>query len=383
MPASPISAPRRAGPLIPGPLIIGGGPSGAAAAALLAAAGHEVTLLERHAAATDKLCGDFLSGGALATLAALGLDARGLGGVPIRSVRLVHRDAVAEAALPFPALGLSRRALDEALLALAARRGATIRRGHAVQALQPTRHGFTARLDDGSTYDAADVFLATGKHDLRGLQRPRRATGWLGLKMYYALAPAQHAALQGRIELLLLRRGYAGLQAVEQGRAVLCALVAAPRYREVAGDWDALVAQFATESPLLAERLAGAGACLARPLAIADPPYGHLHRVAAGGAPGLFRLGDQACVVPSLAGDGMAIALHSAVAATGAWLRGDTAAAYHAGLARRAAPPLRFAGLMHAACRRAPLQALLVRACRTWPAALSAAAAFSRVAPLA
>ena len=58
----------------PHPLIIGGGPAGAAAAALIAAAGRPVTLVERNAGPTDKLCGDFLSGGAIAALHALGLD---------------------------------------------------------------------------------------------------------------------------------------------------------------------------------------------------------------------------------------------------------------------------------------------------------------------
>src|ERR1700721_493934 len=111
------------------PLIIGGGPAGAAAAALIAAAGRPVTLLERNAGPTDKLCGDFLSGGAVAALHRLGLDPLSLGAMPLRTVRLVHRRTMAETALPFPALGLSRRRLDEALLSLAAQRGAQVLRG--------------------------------------------------------------------------------------------------------------------------------------------------------------------------------------------------------------------------------------------------------------
>src|ERR1700690_2680376 len=106
------------------PLIIGGGPAGAAAATLIAAAGRPVTLLERNAGPTDKLCGDFLSGGAIAALHALGLDPLDIGGMPVRTIRLVNRRTVAEAALPFPAIGLSRRSLDEALLHIAEQRGA-------------------------------------------------------------------------------------------------------------------------------------------------------------------------------------------------------------------------------------------------------------------
>jgi menaquinone-9 beta-reductase len=365
------------------PLIIGGGPAGAAAAVLISAAGHPVTLVERNAGPADKVCGDFLSGGALSALAALGVDPLALGAAPITAVRFVHRDRVAEAALPFPAAGLSRRVLDEALLRRAAGHGATIVRGQAVRGLQHDASGFRARTASAGEQRADTVFIATGKHDLRGHARPPRDADLLGLKMYYGLAPDQQAALHGRIELHLLRGGYAGLQLVEQDRAVLCVLLPAARYRRVDADWAALLDDIAAESPLLARRLAGATACLAQPLAIAGTPYGHLHRPAHAEPPGLFRLGDQACVVPSLVGDGVAIALHSARRAAAVWLSRGSAADYHAGLARRAALPLRFAALVHAACCSAGTQALVAAACRAWPPALGMAAALSRVAPLA
>ncbi len=104
------------------PLILGGGPAGAAAATVIATAGRPVTLVERNAGPTDKLCGDFLSGAALAALHRLGLDPSAMGASPVRTIRLVHRRTSAESALPFPAMGLSRRSLDEALLHLAEQR---------------------------------------------------------------------------------------------------------------------------------------------------------------------------------------------------------------------------------------------------------------------
>ncbi len=361
------------------PLIIGGGPAGAAAAALIAAAGRPVTLVERNAGPADKLCGDFLSGAAIAALHALGLDPLTMGAMPVRTIRLVHRRTVAETALPFPAMGLSRRSLDEALLRLAEQRGATILRGQTVRGLDRTSSGLTARTATAGPLSADTVFLATGKHDLRGLARPPRADGLLGLKMYYDLAPDQRAALLGCIELLLVRGGYAGLQLVAQDRAVLCMLLPAARYRRAGGRWDAMLDSLAEEAPLLARRLAGATPCLDRPLAIAGTPYGHLHRAARHAPPELFRLGDQACVVPSLAGDGMAIALQSAMAATSTWLRGGNAADYHASFARQASAPMRFASLIHAACRMRATQPVVAAACRTWPATLGLAASLTRV----
>jgi len=362
------------------PLIIGGGPAGAAAAALLAVAGHPVTLVERNAGPANKLCGDFLSGAAIAGLHALGLDPRTIGAMPVGTIRLVHRQTVAETALPFPAIGLSRRSLDAALLGLAAQRGATILRGHTVRGLERTACGLTARTATAGLLTADTVFLATGKHDVRGLARPPRADGLIGLKMYYELAPDQRAALRGCIELLLIRGGYAGLQLVEQDRAVLCMLLPAARFRRAGGRWDSLLDSLAADAPLLTRRLAGAIPCLERPLAIAGTPYGHLHRFTRHAPPDLFRLGDQACVVPSLAGDGMAIALQSAMAATSTWLRGGNAADYHARFARQAGVPMRFAALIHLACRTPAAQPVVAAACRAWPATLGLAASLTRVA---
>jgi flavin-dependent dehydrogenase len=362
------------------PLIIGGGPAGAAAAALIAAAGRPVMLVERNAGPTDKLCGDFLSGGAIAALHTLGLDPLTIGAMPVRTIRLVNRHTVAEAALPFRAMGLSRRSLDDALLQMAERRGATVLRGQAVRGLDSTSSGYSARTTSAGPISADTVFLATGKHDLRDLGRPPRADGLLGLKMYYDLEPEQRAALHGCIELLLFRGGYAGLQLVEHGRAVLCLLLPAEHYRRAGTRWDMMLDALTGDVPLLSLRLAGATPCLDRPLAISGTPYGHLHRSIRDTPPGLFRLGDQACVVPSLTGDGMAIALHSAMAATTAWLEGGSAAGYHASFARRAGAPMRFASLIHFACRTPALQPMVAAACRAWPAMLGLAASLSRVA---
>jgi flavin-dependent dehydrogenase len=59
---------------MPRALIIGGGPAGTAAAITLARAGRAVTLIERNADPTDKVCGDFLSVDAMAQAEALGID---------------------------------------------------------------------------------------------------------------------------------------------------------------------------------------------------------------------------------------------------------------------------------------------------------------------
>lgn len=347
-------------------VIAGGGLAGAAAACGLAQAGCDVTVLERSVGPTDKVCGDFLSSEAQHYLARLGLDVAPLGGHPIERVRLVRGARVVEARLPFRGLGLSRRVLDEALLAHAAAAGAQVRRGVTVDRLSP-----------------GIGFLATGKHDLRldGRSLATPPEDLVGFKTYVRLSPAERDALAGAVEVILFADGYAGLQLVEAGQANLCLLIHRDHLMRAGGTWPALLEDLRRLSPHLHARLSGARMLRARPLAIARVPYGFIHRPAA--AETVFRLGDQACVIPSFAGDGMAMALHSAALAVRCHLNGVPAAAYHRKLRRDVAGPIRRAGALYRLARWAPGQALLIHALRVSPVLLTRAAAATRIAEAA
>jgi menaquinone-9 beta-reductase len=365
---------------MPGPVIVGGGPAGSTAAILLARAGRTVTLIERNAGPTDKVCGDFLSAEAIEAITALGVDIATLAPSQITNVRLVHGKRIATAQLPFPALGLTRRTLDEALLRQAELSGATVLRGCPVRGIN--RSNGSLRLDCGSagTVTAGTVFLATGKHDLRGAARPARGTGLVGMKMYYALDRCQQIALRSHVELVLFAGGYAGLQLVESDRAVLCVLVPGERLRAADGQWVKLFDSLMHECPHLAERLAGARQMLERPLAIAGLPYGYTHAPEAKDWPELFRLGDQTMVIASLTGDGVAIALASAALASRIWLgRGNAARAYHLAWARRLAPQMRMSSLIHRACLAPVAQPWLLLLCRSCPQLMRLAASRTRM----
>ncbi len=356
-------------------LIAGGGVAGAAVACLL---GPEALLIEREAAAHDKICGEFISHEAQGYLTRLGIDLTALGAAPIDRVRLVHGNRVACAPLPFRGYGLSRRALDAALLAAAARAGAQVLRGHAVRAVLPEGLDVAGqgKLPGGA------VFLATGKHDLRGVRRtPVHAPEDLvGLKMYFRLHPDQAATLAGHVELLLFRGGYAGLQLIEDGVANLCLLIRRDRFTAAGADWPGLQEHLERAAPHLRQRLAGASPLLDRPLTIFRVPYGYVHQPAAANLPGLFRLGDQIAVIPSFSGDGVSIALHTAFAAVRAYGAANSAA-YHQAMRRDLSGQIARASHLLRAGRLAP--GFAVQAARLWPGALRWIATMTRVPPWA
>jgi flavin-dependent dehydrogenase len=329
-------------PLIPA-LILGGGPAGAAAAIALARGGTRAVVIERERETRDALCGGFLSWRTLQTLASLGVTAAELNREPIVRTRLFAGGRQAEARLPAPALAVSRHRLDTVLLARAAQ-VAGIERGVAVRAVEDGQ----ARLADGGTARAAALFLATGKHDLRGLARPEAARGsdpTLGLRVRLAAHPALDRLVGDAVELHLFARGYAGIARQEDGSVNLCMAVRRSRLA-IAGSPAALLDELASTHPALGERMAFIAGDAAID-AVANVPYGWRAR---DGQAGLFRLGDQAGVIPSLAGEGMGIALASGVAAASAYRRGGVGAAatWQPRFARTLARPLGVAGAVRA-----------------------------------
>ena len=324
-------------------LIVGGGLAGGALAVSLASAGRDVVLLERETGPHDKVCGEFLSREAVLYLNALGVDPLALGAQRIDAVRLAAGKQVATVDLPCSALSLSRRVLDDALLARAARAGAVVRMGARVQSLDQGEGGWQARLAGGENVAARTAFLATGKHDVRGWPRPAGLQpDLIGFKQYWRLDSRQMAALAGHVELILFPGGYAGLEPVEDGRANLCLVVQRKRFAALDQQWPRLLDVIRADSPLLDGRLTGATPCMDRPLAIASIPYGYVR----GGSDGLWRLGDQTAVIPSFAGDGMSIALHSANIAAACFLDGGSAADYQRRMAADIGRAVRFATIL-------------------------------------
>lgn len=355
-------------------LVVGAGLAGSAAACLLAREGRKVVLLDRQTGSHHKVCGEFLSVEAAQHLGDLGLDLCALGATSIDRVRLVSGRNEAEARLPFGAFGLSRHALDEALLALAVEAGAEVERGVRVLELD----GAAARTNRGSR-EGRHVLLASGKLPIRengAAPAGRSDDGYVGFKMHYRLAAAASRRLAGTILLVLFEGGYAGLQMVEDGRANLCLVLRRRQFVEVGGDWPA-VRDLLDETQALRDMLADAEPLFERPVTIANLAYGLPTRDP--GDPRVLRLGDQWAMTASLTGDGMAIALRSAFVAARCLVAGEDAATYHRRLAEQARSQILRAMVLQNMLDRPVLRRIGCRLAGAFPSLLTHAARSTRL----
>jgi flavin-dependent dehydrogenase len=314
--------------------VVGAGPGGSAAATALASRGHAVLLLEKDEFPRDKVCGEFLSAEGQAALDRLGAAEAVARAAPERILRGAVHPGGGEAVpfdLPRPALGISRRALDDLLARRSAAAGADVRFGHRVVSIDGAlASGFRLRLHgpggDGEV-NARMVIGAWGRwnaldRDLeRGFERGRPA--YLGWSRDYA---GETGFLQGRVHLYVFPGGYCGLSRVENGEVNLAGVISESVYRRLGGGWEAVV--------LCARRgNRGLEADLAR---LRPGPRGFLgvgpvHFTAKPPVEGdILMVGDAAGVIDPFSGQGQAAALRSGILSADVadrYLRGELDAA--------------------------------------------------------
>lgn len=277
--------------------VIGAGPAGSTLAALLAQKGVRVALYDRDTFPRDKLCGEFLSYDALPLLDALGVTkAIDEANAPrITRCRVVGARTY-EFALPHAARGVSRLFFDDLLLRTAERNGAIRRDGTTVTDLRE----LNAKVIAGAwgRWGRFDQQLS------RGFVRDRSHRNF-GFKRHYTGPPTD------AIELYSFRRGYLGVNAVEGNVTNICGLVHASRLTGHKGRWDAFVETIRAEEPEL-------DALFSRH----EPAQDHflssepvIFRARSAVEGGVFMIGDASGVIDPLTGNGMAMAIQSALLA--------------------------------------------------------------------
>lgn len=340
--------------------VIGAGPAGSTLAALLAARGRRVLLVDGRPQGRCKCCGGCASAAALQGWRDAGLEAevaRVAAGatthwsaVGPRGRMVVRLDDAAGAVLP-------RGALDAALVAAAAARGACVVRGSASLLpeggirLRTSSAGPRAAADDGARRIAAALVVGAdgvGSRVARaaGLGDPRPGRR-VGLSWRRRLDEAGDAAPDaGEIRMHLAPFGYLG--AVRDGAGVHVGALFAGRgagASPVEGALRAFARLHPGAAALLPQDLRAAGASAAGPMPW-RPPVVADARVAL--------VGDAAGYAEPFTGEGMAWAVETAHLLAAHALRGpwdaNAAAAYgRALLARRERRHLRCSVLAAAA----------------------------------
>src|SRR5262249_47902876 len=179
-------------------VVVGAGPGGVAAAVTAPRRGCSVRCVDKATSRRDKTCGDGLTAGALRDLEALGVTPAELvaaGTAIVRETVLVSPTG-RRATLPLPAdrgvhaAVVTRRTLDDALVALAARRGVEVRQHCAVEKIALHADEVELLLADGDTLRARHVVAADGHWSTvrRALEpeAPRDLGEWHAVRQYFA-----------------------------------------------------------------------------------------------------------------------------------------------------------------------------------------------------
>lgn len=178
-------------------LVVGAGPGGIAAAVTASSRGCTVACVDKATFPRDKTCGDGLTAGALRLLEALGLtgtEFRAINAAIVRETVLVSPSG-RRITLPLPTDGIhaavaTRRDLDAALVALARRRGVSVREQCPVEKVAAHQGEIEVVLGNGTSVRARHVIGADGHWSTvrRALEpeAPRDLGEWHAARQYFA-----------------------------------------------------------------------------------------------------------------------------------------------------------------------------------------------------
>lgn len=373
--------------------IVGGGLAGSTLAMLLATRGLAVALLDRDEFPRDKLCGEFLSYDALPVLDRVGILAKidDAGASRIRRCRVVGRRRTLEFDFPKAARGISRMRLDDLMFREAGSAGAVLLPAHTVTAMDDSSITAGSAELGTVTIEARVVVGAWGRWGRFDTQFGRsfvrdRSHRHFGFKRHYRRVTGTS---EGTIDLYSFQSGYLGVNDIEGGETNICGLVHADRLAGHRGKWDTFVGNLSDEGPHLRKLFAehepaqqgflSSEPVIFRPRSVVEQ--------------GVFLIGDASGVLDPLTGNGMAMAIQSALLAAPSVvdaLTGPAGAAEryrteHADFfrprirwSRRIAPLLSHPLLMDAALTLLPIPAagrLLLERTRAEPRRLEALAA--------
>ncbi|NQX60805.1 NAD(P)/FAD-dependent oxidoreductase [Paenibacillus qinlingensis] len=296
--------------------VVGAGIAGSVMAKSLADHGWDTVLFDRKAFPRHKVCGEFLSPESLTMLKKLGLREAVSALKPSRihqTSLMLSRGKQLEIALPGTAWGVSRYQLDATLHQSALRAGVQVQTETTVISVKPGEQGYimtTKQHGVVQEYHVRAVIAACGATAIPGLQSqtsreamPNKGVH-LGVKSHY-----KGLNMDGVVELYFFEGGYLGLSPIEDGLVNVAALLEREAFQQVDKSILGLIEAASAKHSKLWERLSSA-----QPIAGTQAAVAPVKLTRKPLAWDMFpRLGDAAMMLPPLCGDGMSMAIRSAM----------------------------------------------------------------------
>jgi flavin-dependent dehydrogenase len=312
-------------------LIAGAGPAGSATAALLARSGLSVLVVDRAAFPRDKACSEYMSPEAVRILARLGVveTLERAGAFPLEGMKVTGpRGATAHGKFalgghhPFRPTGLSisRRILDNELLAAARASGVAVLERTCVEELLYEQGGVTGAVvrDHTGQRHSLRARLTVGADGLRSVVARRLGRRKYGTprRMAFVAHVARVSGMGPSAELHFREDAYLGLNQIGHDQTNVALVVPSERAAGARGGVERFFTETLTEFPGVRERVQAGE--VVRPVLATGPFAVWSAKVI---APGALLVGDAADFFDPATGDGIYCALR------GAELVAETAAA--------------------------------------------------------
>lgn len=289
-------------------IIAGGGLSGLTSSLILSE-NFKVLLIDTDEYPRHKLCGEYLSNEVFDVLTDLGVSPYDLGAVSINQLDYTFNHKKLSCILPLGGIGISRYTLDQALFnQFQKEENATFLQGK-VTAVTQNNDQFTITCGD-ETFTSKQFIMATGKRSLldKKLERSfiKTKSPWLAVKMHY-----DYDMPDDLVGLHTFDGGYAGISKVENNKVNLCYLATYDSFKEFK-DVDLFNKEVLSENTSLKHFFDHATACWEKPITISQISFDQKQPV----ENNIIMVGDTAGLIHPLCGNGMAMAIHSAVLAS-------------------------------------------------------------------
>ena len=294
--------------------IIGGGLAGLSLAILAANAGYKVVLFEKEEYPFHKVCGEYISFESYDFLDRLGLPLH-IWNLPVIKKLLVSD--INGNAYNFPldlgGFGISRFKIDDALYRLALQKGVDVFTNTKVNdvlfendmhIIQTNKENISAKIVAGSYGKRSNLDVKWKRNFTE--QKANKLNNYIGVKYHVRLNyPKDEIALHN------FKKGYCGVSAIEDDKYCVCYLTVATNLSSNNNSIEQMQKNVLYKNPALKKIFTESEFLYDAPLTISQISFNKKMQV----ENHVLMLGDAAGMITPLCGNGMSMALHSALLA--------------------------------------------------------------------